>query len=94
VPAFYFALNLNVRISSAGFTMLVKPTDNFFLEFPRRDGNCTAMICAWNLPQGDGRVVNFDQARMTDRDIRINLAVNQEHWNPTVRDRLLWGGIS
>jgi hypothetical protein len=70
--------------------MAPKPGDQFVFEFFRRNTDSSTMVGTGNLPKNKGRVVSCDCAGVTDRNIAILLAVDQEDGNVARGRSSLW----
>src|SRR5215510_3777214 len=61
--------------------MTRKPCDQFLSELRRSHTDCSAVICAWNFPKNEVGIVSLDCSRMSNGDIAILHAMNQQNWD-------------
>jgi hypothetical protein len=54
-----------------------EPPEDPALEFRGCGTHSATMICAWNFPKFCGRRSLVDELRMADRNIVVNLAMNE-----------------
>jgi hypothetical protein len=70
-----------------------EPGQEVVLEFVGRGADCAAVVGIWDLPQVCIWGSRVNALRVPQQDVAIDLAVNQEHRNRCIRDRIFWRNL-
>lgn len=69
--------------------MSSKPIQHLAKELFTSNRNSTAVIGTWHFPKDNLSIAKFDSSRVADRNIAVDLSVNQQDGNVGLSDDLL-----
>jgi len=58
-----------------------EPSENALFEFLRRSADCAAVIGVRDFPENCVGITEVDLTGVANRDVAIDLTVNEEDWN-------------